>query len=114
MQLIIGKKSVYEALRSNQFLDRIVIDYRIKNDVEIKDICSIAKKTRVKFQFVSSKIFKTYSDHPQSQGVIAYVQEKKSGDSINIIFSHHITIYFYIKNTPRMKKVFHFINTQFE
>jgi len=72
MQLIKGKRTVYEALKANVKLERIVIDYKSQHDPDIQSIIQLARHHRIKFQVLPTQAFQAQADTEFAQGVVAY------------------------------------------
>jgi 23S rRNA (guanosine2251-2'-O)-methyltransferase len=79
MQIINGKRAVYEALAANAKIDRIIIDFKVQNNPDTKRIILLAHEKSIKVQFMASKeFFRTAADNNNSQGIIAYIIPPKN------------------------------------
>jgi 23S rRNA (guanosine2251-2'-O)-methyltransferase len=86
MQTIKGKHAVLEALRSNIVIERIMISYAIKTTTEVKEIMGLAKKNKIKIQTAPNSFFQNnFPDETNTQGILAYVQDKKLLDLSDIL-----------------------------
>ena len=71
-----GKNSVFEALNSNNALNKILISSTI-NRKSIENILKLAKTKNVRVQFVDGEILKKESETGKHQGIIAFGEEYK-------------------------------------
>ena len=55
MQIIKGRHPVYEALKSGQEIERILLSYQSQNDPDIIKIVQLAKNRRIKIQIAANK-----------------------------------------------------------
>ena len=86
MNIIKGKKSLQEALKSNHTqIDRILVAYPQKNKPEIISILNQAKNKNIKIQFVSSEKIAETTAETQNQGIVAYIQIAKTIDLQSIL-----------------------------
>ncbi len=70
---IYGKNSVFEALKSEKRnINRIILSKGIHSDTKINEIISMAKKSKIIFQFVPKEKFYDYKEF-NHQGVIAFI-----------------------------------------
>ncbi len=76
MNLILGRKPVLEAINSGESIEQVYLLYGQKGSI-IDAIRIAAKKKGIKCNEIPSGKFKSYSDHPNTQGVIALKSEQK-------------------------------------
>ncbi len=76
MNLIIGRKPVLEAVNSGEELDHVYILYGQQGPA-INAIRTASKKRGIKCSEVPAAKFKTYTTHPNTQGVIAVKSSHK-------------------------------------
>jgi len=77
MQLIKGKRAVYEALQSETAIDRIAMPFDAKEKQDFAPILKLAKQNGIKVQFLSKQAFdRLGEDH--AQGVVAYAASENS------------------------------------
>lgn len=74
--IIIGKNSVIEALRSHHPIDRILISVSVKKG-SIKNILSLARENNIVVKYVDNKKLDTLCSKQAHQGIIAIVASKK-------------------------------------
>ncbi len=84
MNIIIGRKPVLEAINSGEEIEQVYILYSQRGPAV--DVIRIAsKKKGIKCNEISAAKFKTFSDHPNTQGVIALKSEQKFYHILDII-----------------------------
>lgn len=74
MQLIKGKRAIIEALRSDTYIDRILMDFHIQKDGDILEILQLARQRSIKVQSITKDMIKEQN----TQGILAYIQTKKT------------------------------------
>jgi len=79
MNIIIGRKPVLEALKSNTPLDKLLISQNSRGDV-VDEIVKLARQKNIPFKFASaSEVAKTARDQ-NTQGIIAFAGTKEFSD----------------------------------
>jgi len=86
MNLIVGRKPVLEAINSGEEIEQVYILFGQKGGI-IDAIRIAAKKRGIKVNQITSEKFKTLTDHPNSQGVIARKASHKFYEIDEIISS---------------------------
>ncbi len=76
MKQIVGRKPVLEALNSRDDISQVYILYGQQGGI-INAIRIAAKKRGIKVNEIPQQRFKTFSDHPNTQGIIALISEQK-------------------------------------
>lgn len=79
-----GRNSVYELLKTDKNIDKILVQKDLKDDAS-KRLINIIKSNRVKVQLVDKYVIEKESESKRSQGFIAYVSDYKYYDLEDII-----------------------------
>jgi 23S rRNA (guanosine2251-2'-O)-methyltransferase len=86
MNIIIGRKSVLEALNSNEDVEQVYILFGQQGNI-INAIRVAAKKRGIKCNQIPLERFRTYAPSQNAQGVVALKQDFKFSSLDEIIFS---------------------------
>ncbi len=70
MSLIVGRKPVLEAINSGEEIEQVYILFGQKGGI-VDAIRAAAKKRRIKVNQVTPEKFKTFTNHPNTQGIVA-------------------------------------------
>lgn len=71
-----GRNSVYEILKTDKEIDKILVDRELRDDAS-KRLINVIKSNKVKIQFVDKRLIEKESQSSRSQGFIAYVSDYK-------------------------------------
>ncbi len=82
--IIYGRNSVLEAIRSGSTVDKILI-IQGKHDGPTDTIIREAKKNNIIFEFTDKKVLDSLSDESKHQGVVAYVSPYEYSDVDTIL-----------------------------
>lgn len=84
MNIIIGRKPVLEALKSNTPIDKLMISQNSRGEI-VDDIVKLARQKNIPFRFVpASEIAKTARDQ-NTQGIIAFAGAKEFSDISHLL-----------------------------
>ena len=81
-----GRNSVYELLKTDKEIDKVLIQKDLKDDAS-KRLINIIRSKRVKIQLVDKYVIEKESESKRNQGFIAYVSDYKYFDIEDIIES---------------------------
>jgi 23S rRNA (guanosine2251-2'-O)-methyltransferase len=84
MKVVIGRKPVLEAINSGEELEQVYILYGQKGPA-IEAIRIASKKKGIKCNEISASKFNSYSEHQNTQGVVALKSEQKFYHILEII-----------------------------
>lgn len=79
MNLITGRKTVLEALKSNTPIDKLIVAQNSNDDV-IDEILKIARQKNIPFKFSTSDQISKTAQNKKTQGIIAFVGSKEFSD----------------------------------
>lgn len=79
-----GRNSVYELLKTDKEIDKILVQRDLKDDAS-KRLINVIKSKRVKIQSVDKYVLEKESESGRSQGFIAFVSDYKYFDLEDII-----------------------------
>ena len=79
-----GRNSVYELLKTDKNIDKILVQKDLKDDAS-KRLINIIRSNRVKVQLVDKYVIDKESESKRSQGFIAYVSDYKYFDLEDIL-----------------------------
>ena len=79
-----GRNSVYELLKTDKEIDKILVQKDLKDDAS-KRLINIIRSNKVKVQLVDKYVIEKESESKRSQGFIAYVSDYKYYDLDDII-----------------------------
>ena len=80
-----GRNSVYELLKTDKNIDKILVQKDLKDDAS-KRLINIIRSNRVKVQLVDKYVIEKESESKRSQGFIAYVSDYKYFDLEDLIY----------------------------
>ena len=80
-----GRNSVYELLKTDKNIDKILVQKDLKDDAS-KRLINIIRSNRVKVQLVDKYVIEKESESKRSQGFIAYVSDYKYADLEDLIY----------------------------
>lgn len=80
-----GRNSVYELLKTDKEIDKILVQKDL-NDELSKRLINVIKSNKVKIQFVDKFVIEKESESKRSQGFIAFTSDYKYFDLEDIIF----------------------------
>ncbi|MEW5798947.1 MAG: 23S rRNA (guanosine(2251)-2'-O)-methyltransferase RlmB [Bacteroidota bacterium] len=84
MNIIIGRKPVFEALKSNSPIDKVMISSNAHGDV-IDDIVKLLRQKNIPYKFSpADQIAKTARDQ-NTQGIIAFIGSKEFSDITELL-----------------------------
>ncbi len=81
-----GRNSIYELLKTDKEIDKILVQKDLKDDAS-KRLINVIKSKKVKIQLVDKYLIEKESDGKRSQGFIAYTSDYKYFDIEDIIES---------------------------
>lgn len=81
-----GRNSIYELLKTDKEIDKILVQKDLKDDAS-KRLINVIKSKKVKVQLVDKYLIEKESDGKRSQGFIAYTSDYKYFDIEDIIES---------------------------
>ena len=81
-----GRNAVYELLKTDKEIDKILVQKDLKDDAS-KRLINVIKSKKVKVQLVDKYLIEKESDGKRSQGFIAYTSDYKYFDIEDIIES---------------------------
>ena len=79
-----GRNSVYELLKTDKEIDKILVQKDLKDDAS-KRLINIIRSNRVKVQLVDKYVIEKESESKRNQGFIAYVSDYKYFDLEDVI-----------------------------
>lgn len=79
-----GRNSVYELLKTDKEIDKILVQKDLKDDAS-KRLLNVIRSNRVKVQLVDKYVIDKESESKRSQGFIAYVSDYKYFDLEDIL-----------------------------
>ncbi|MBO4251610.1 MAG: 23S rRNA (guanosine(2251)-2'-O)-methyltransferase RlmB [Clostridia bacterium] len=79
-----GRNSVYELLKTDKEIDKILVQNDLKDDAS-KRLINVVKSHKAKIQLVDKRVIEKESESGRSQGFIAYVSDYKYFDLQDII-----------------------------
>lgn len=79
-----GRNSIYELLKTDKNIDKILVQKDLKDDAS-KRLINIIRSNRVKVQLVDKYVIEKESESKRSQGFIAYVSDYKYFDLEDIL-----------------------------
>lgn len=80
-----GRNSVYELLKTDKNIDKILVQKDLKDDAS-KRLINIIRSNKVKIQIVDKYVIDKESESKRSQGFIAYVSDYKYADLEDLIY----------------------------
>jgi 23S rRNA (guanosine2251-2'-O)-methyltransferase len=83
-----GRNSVYELLKTDKNIDKILVQKDLKDDAS-KRLINIIRSNKVKVQLVDKYVIDKESESKRSQGFIAYVSDYKYFDLEDILDDCH-------------------------
>lgn len=98
MNIIIGRKPVFEALKSNSPIDKVMISSNARGDV-IDDIVRLLRQKNIPFKFSPADQIAQTARNQNTQGIIAFVGSKEFsdiGDLLSIAASNNEKPFFLI------------------
>ena len=81
-----GRNSVYELLKTDKEIDKVLVQKDLKDDAS-KRLINIIRSKRIKIQLVDKYVIEKESESKRNQGFIAYVSDYKYFDIEDIIES---------------------------
>ncbi|MFC1771454.1 23S rRNA (guanosine(2251)-2'-O)-methyltransferase RlmB [Candidatus Margulisiibacteriota bacterium] len=85
MNKLKGKHAVFEALNSDTRIERILVDFKVKDRDDIQKIITIARKKSIKIQICSPADFYKNAREENTQGILAYLRTKKLLDLDHVL-----------------------------
>lgn len=87
MRTIYGRKPVLEAIKSDQQIEQINLQFGLKGAV-IQDIIKEARRRKIKISELGNERFRKIKGSEKSQGVIAYISELNYLELDQLVYKH--------------------------
>ena len=88
MRTIYGRKPVLEAIKSDQQIEQINLQYGSKGSI-IQEIIREAKRRKIKVSELGNERFKKLKGNERSQGVIAFISDLNYLALDELVYKHH-------------------------